>query len=204
MGKRPPQSQTRTRQDTLRQLALVAVGCFLVGRLLSPPQAPAEPTTVRLCRNGEHTPFASLTVEPGTDLRRAAGNLLPGCEEGSCRVFTEHGYEVTSRSSLREGQLLFLVPERRHFVWPAFYVGYKTEWPGAVQAPRLPITLETLSDSPRVFRVSNFLDPGDAEALIANAQAITDPAHRLQQSKTGAGNAVRCVRWVCGSIGLCL
>jgi hypothetical protein len=174
---------------TLKHLALVVVGCFGVGWLLSPGSF--GPTTVRLCRNGEHTPFATLTVESGsTNLRRAAGNLLPGCERGSCRVFDQYGFEATDPSALTEGQLLFLVPEGRHFVWPAFHVGHTATWPGKVALPPRPITLETLSESPRVFRVTNFLSESDADALIENVRNIAEPRRKLQQSKTGAGNKV--------------
>lgn len=147
-------------------------------------------TTALVCENGESAPVATLIIEPGMDLRRATGALVPGCEHGSCRVFDQLGFEVADAAAVADGQRLFLVPEWRHFIWPAFEVGHKAQWPGEVQVPRLPITLETLSVSPRVFRVTHFFDEFDADFLIENALGITHPQRMLQQSKTGAGNKV--------------
>lgn len=166
--------------------------CCLGLLLLPLPALTAVATqkTALICENGESTPIATLAIESGMDLRRAAGDLLAGCEGGACRVFDQFGFEVADATAVADGQRLFLIPEMRHFVWPAFHVGYRAEWPGMVEAGRPPITLETLSLSPRVFRVSNFMDEGDAEFLIENVLKTTDPGRKLQRSKTGSGNKV--------------
>lgn len=131
--------------------------------------------TVHICRNGESLPTGTLHLNNNTircleDLRTAVGGILPACQRGVCRVFDRYGYEIKALGALQDEQLLFVVLPKRHFIWPAFEVGHKVEVPGvASSVPGQPITLQTLSDSPRVFLVENFLSPQDAEDLIENA-----------------------------------
>lgn len=47
------------------------------------------------------------------------------------------------------------------------------------------MVLETLSTSPRVFRIYNFFTEEDSEALIANALKLTEEDFRLKRSSTG-------------------
>ena len=155
------------------------------------------PVKVHVCRNGESTPVASLTVKPEKvrcieDLRRVIGKKIAPveCKKGNCRVFNQYGYEIKSLGMLEEDQLLFTVLPNRHFIWPAFHVGYKTEVPGVTSAsPNKPMTLETLSDSPRVFMLENFLSEQDADDLIHNALTITEEGFALKRSTTGAKGA---------------
>lgn len=48
-----------------------------------------------------------------------------------------------------------------------------------------PIVLETLSTSPRVFRIYNFFTEEDSQALIENALKLTEEDYRLKRSSTG-------------------
>lgn len=135
----------------------------------------SQDVTVHICRNGESTPTGTLHLTPNStrcleDLRKAVGDMLPACQHGVCRLFDRYGYEIKALGALQDEQLLFAVHPKRHFIWPAFEVGHKVEVPGVTSSiPGQPITLETLSDSPRVFLVENFLSPQDAEDLIENA-----------------------------------
>ena len=51
-----------------------------------------------------------------------------------------------------------------------------------------PIIVETLSESPKVFRLNNFFTHEEADSLIANALALSDPSNRLHRSTTGQGD----------------
>ncbi len=155
----------------------------------------AGPVTVQIHANGESQPVASLTLRPQeirrpSDLREAASALLPACDEDECRVFTQFGYEVKALWALTEGQRLFLVPPYRHFVWPTFHVGHRVELPGVASAySGKRVTLETVSESPRVFVVDNFLSQQDADELIDFTLGIDDDVYGLKRSTTGAKGA---------------
>ncbi|GAB5033500.1 Hypothetical protein NocV09_01400340 [Nannochloropsis oceanica] len=148
--------------------------------------------TVHICRNGQSIPMGTLYLTPSStrcldDLRNAVGDLLPACVPGACRLFDRYGYEIKALGALQDEQLLFAVLPKRHFMWPAFEVGHKVAVPGVTSSiPGQPITLETLSESPRVFLVENFLSPQDAEDLIENALGITAEGFALKRSTTGA------------------
>jgi hypothetical protein len=167
----------------------------------------AGPITVQIHANGESQPVGNLTLRPEEhrrmqDLRAAAGSLVAACAEEDCRVFTQFGYEAKSLSALRDGDRLFLVPPYRHFVWPTFFVGHRVEVPGVASAyAGKPITLETLSESPRVFEVENFFSEQDAEDLIEFTLGIDDEVYGLKRSTTGAkGSEVG--GWVGGEPGV--
>lgn len=160
----------------------------------------AGPITVSIHGNGESRPLSDLTLRPeehkgARDLRQSAGTLWAPCAavESGCRVFDRYGYEVRSLSALREGDSLFLVPADRLFVWPTFHVGHRVEVPGVASAyPGKRVTLETLSESPRVFLVENFLSEQDADDLIEFTLGIDDEVFGLKRSTTGAkGSEVR-------------
>eukprot|EP00624_Nannochloropsis_granulata_P003837 evm.model.NODE_2938_length_21112_cov_40.828156.3 len=152
----------------------------------------SQNVTVHICRNGQSTPIGTLHLTPNStrcleDLRDAVGDLLPACHHGVCRLFDRYGYEIKALGALQDEQLLFAVLPKRHFIWPAFEVGHKVAVPGVTSSiPGQPITLETLSESPRVFLVENFLSPQDAEDLIENALGITAEGFALKRSTTGA------------------
>lgn len=158
----------------------------------------AGPVTVQIHANGVSEPVGNVTLRPEQHrslqaLREAAGGLVAGCggdKEEACRVFTEFGYEVKALSALRDGQRLFLVPEDCHFVWPTFGIGHRVQVPGVASAyPGKAITLETVSESPRVFLVENFFSEKDADDLIDFTLGIEDDVYGLKRSTTGAKGA---------------
>ena len=71
------------------------------------------------------------------------------------------------------------------FVWPTVKVGHVFK-PSNVESgdPAHPIELETLSESPRVFAVRNFLSDDEIETLRAFASS------KLERSHVGIGNEV--------------
>lgn len=52
-----------------------------------------------------------------------------------------------------------------------------------------PITVETLSLSPRVYRLENFFTPDEADEVVESALALTDPDFKLKRSTTGTKGA---------------
>ncbi len=58
------------------------------------------------------------------------------------------------------------------FIWPPVYFGHLYELSEMEQPRGMPIVLETLSTSPKVFYVHNFLSDVEADALVSFAQAF--------------------------------
>ena len=80
---------------------------------------------------------------------------------------------------------IWIVPKNALFVWPTHQVGHRQRPLGVVSAnSSKPIELETLSESPRVFFIRNFLSDEEIEALIAFAK------DKLKRSHVGIGNEV--------------
>eukprot|EP00946_MAST-07B_sp_MAST-7B-sp1_P003660 g3660.t1 len=125
------------------------------------------------------------------DLHAAASSAfpctsgLPDDLQGRCRLFDEDGLEVTDESqlaSLRNGSALQVVKGDNHFFWPTVRLGYKWR-PKHVTSPypSKPITMETISESPRVFLIENFLSEAEIEYLVNHAKG------RLERSHVGIG-----------------
>lgn len=58
--------------------------------------------------------------------------------------------------------------------------------PPDTQKQSRPITLATISQSPPIFRLTNFFTPREAEQIITNALTISTESHRLKRSSTGS------------------
>jgi 2OG-Fe(II) oxygenase superfamily len=98
---------------------------------------------------------------------------------------------------------LYVVPDNRPFIFPTGEVGsnrtlrhvshhFTSLFP---YADGRTMTLETLSDSPKVFKLHNFFSTDEAEFLIEYALKITEEDYRLKRSSTGAsGYHVNSVR----------
>ncbi|CAM9284751.1 unnamed protein product [Heterosigma akashiwo] len=78
-----------------------------------------------------------------------------------------------------------MVPKGRIFMWPTVEVGRRVEVTHLEDAPNgQPIVVETLSTSPRVFRLHNLFTHEEADAFIENALSITDEVFKLKRSRT--------------------
>jgi hypothetical protein len=78
---------------------------------------------------------------------------------------------------------IWAVPKGTNFVWPSYQVGHMQRPLGVVSANvSKPIELETLSLSPRVFFIRNFLSDEEIEKLISFAK------DKLKRSHVGIGN----------------
>jgi prolyl 4-hydroxylase len=125
------------------------------------------------------------------DLRAAASSAFPCTAHlkddlhGRCRLFDEDGLEVVGErelSRLRNGSALQVVKGDNHFFWPTVRLGHKWN-PKHVTSPdpERPITMETISESPRVFLIDNFLGEAEIEYLVNHAKG------RLERSHVGIG-----------------
>ncbi len=97
--------------------------------------------------------------------------------------------DVTTASSRQFH--LYAVPAGRMFMFAPAYVGEIFELPHVDGGDGLPVYLEVLSLSPRVFDVFNFFSKDESADLVTRALAETTESHRIKRSTTGAvGNQV--------------
>lgn len=107
---------------------------------------------------------------------------------GECAVNerTVDGSCGTAESAGRRELHLYAVQAGRVFVFAPKYVGEIFELPH-VEVPRgLPVWLEVISLSPRVFDIFNFFDREESAAIVDKALKETSETHRIKRSSTGA------------------
>jgi hypothetical protein len=104
----------------------------------------------------------------------------------TCQYFNEVALPINSCRYLSNESKLFFVDEGKLFIWPSFELGHRAIASSVTDPPNdNPVVLETLSTSPRVFRIYNFFTEEDSEALIQNALKLTEEDYRLKRSSTG-------------------
>lgn len=94
---------------------------------------------------------------------------------------------------LQPHQDVWVVSPDRLFVYPTGSLGRSIVVDRVLspRGPHNPITLETISHSPRVFHIHNFLTEKEADALIEHALNDKDKVTGLQRSTTGSEHQVR-------------
>ena len=111
----------------------------------------------------------------------------------SCADLAHASYRTEASGGLGTVAVsLWVVPPHKWFVFPTGALGRAVPVP-RVRSPRgkrRPITVETLSHSPRVFHLHNFISESESDALVASALANDDPVLGLQRSTTGAEHQV--------------
>ena len=160
------------------------IGLFLYQNGYSENPVNAIVSREKLCPSPD-TISKVLTAEVDADWGCA------GSADGSCRIFLHNGWEITTCAELTENDKLWLVPRGREFIWPTFKKGHLVEVRHVTTANNKPIVVETLSESPKVFRLNNFFTEEEADELIENALQLNDPVNGLHRSTTGQGDAAQ-------------
>jgi hypothetical protein len=81
---------------------------------------------------------------------------------------------------------LYAVPAGRVFMFAPKYVGEIFHLPHIQSVRDLPVSLEVISLSPRVFDVYNFFDRAESQAIVDKALQETSETHKMKRSSTGA------------------
>ena len=138
------------------------------------------------------------------DLVRVPEGSLP------CRFHTREGVRIVSLEQLvdlarnaqkcssaevetcqeRADLNLYAVPAGRVFMFAPLYVGEIFELPHVETTLGLPVSLEVLSLSPRVFDIFNFFSKAESEDLVERALAETSETHRIKRSTTGQDKGI--------------
>ena len=129
---------------------------------------------------------------------------VPSTQTLPCRFHTREGLRITSLQQLSNlleeaagacnanstcsaiPQLhLYAVPAGRVFMHAPSFVGELFELPHVRGPLGLPVSLQVLSVSPRVFDVHNFFTKDESEDLVKRALGETSESHRIKRSTTG-------------------
>jgi len=81
---------------------------------------------------------------------------------------------------------LYAVPAGRVFMFAPKYIGEIFHLPHIRSVHDLPVSLEVISLSPRVFDVYNFFDRAESQAIVDKALKETSETHKMKRSSTGA------------------
>ena len=100
--------------------------------------------------------------------------------DGSCNVDSDGG------EGERKELHLYAVQAGRVFIFAPKYVGEIFELPHVKVDSGLPVWLEVISLSPRVFDVFNFFDRDESAKIVDKALKETSETHRMKRSSTGA------------------
>eukprot|EP00474_Spongospora_subterranea_P010109 CRZ10567.1 hypothetical protein [Spongospora subterranea] len=145
-----------------------------------------SPYGMRLGRNGGDGPFITVNLTKARydsegDLGAALSPLLacsrtirrrgdPAYEP--CRLYHGSGVRVRTFEDLItfSDNSFYLVPPDRHFMWPPIEVGHKTVAPQIKTTDGRSVIMETISVSPKVFRVHNMLSEAEIDQIIKEAR----------------------------------
>jgi len=101
------------------------------------------------------------------------------------RVYNGRGVLLRSYQDILPGDRLYLVAPELLFVWPFVKLGHRVEVTSAASPTKKPIIIESLSESPRTFKLHNFFDDAEADRLVQRISEIEDDDSKLQQSHVG-------------------
>ncbi|KAG6576223.1 RxLR-like protein [Phytophthora cinnamomi] len=145
--------------------------------------APLKSVTV--FRNGYST--GGVQMELSAELltaRTAEGELAAYLSqfvavEGCTRELLQTYADILS------GDRLYLVAPGLHFMWPFVELGHRVTVTSKASPTKEPVIIESISESPRTFRLHNFFSGEEADKLVQRMLEIDDPANKLQQSYVG-------------------
>ena len=170
----------------------VSLHLILASFIVASNENPCTSITVNVFPNGESTNGQDISFcEEDCSINPVLSEFLCSKvdESSECSFFNEKGVEIETCSDLDELDIkrLFVVPEERIFVFPPFEVGHKSvlEHIRTSTSDHDKVIIETLSISPRVFRLHNYLSEKEADELMSNALAQTAHDHILRRSSVG-------------------
>ncbi|UIZ21255.1 hypothetical protein KXD40_000797 [Peronospora effusa] len=102
------------------------------------------------------------------------------------RVFNGRGELLQTYADILSGDRLYLVAPGLFFMWPFVELGHRVNVTSEASPTKEPVIIESISDSPRTFRLHNFFSDEEVDKLINRTLAIDEPGHKLQQSRVGA------------------
>ena len=107
------------------------------------------------------------------------------------QVFDGTGRSISSCDDIKSDlKKLYVVEKDKLFIFPTVTIGHKVTLEH-VKSGLGAVSIETMSHSPRVFRLNNFFTDQEADDLIANALQIKEEDFRLKRSTTGQDKHVR-------------
>ncbi|GMF15026.1 unnamed protein product [Phytophthora lilii] len=101
------------------------------------------------------------------------------------RVFNGQGKLLQTYADILSGDRLYLVAPGLLFVWPFVELGHRVTVTSEASPTKEPVIIESISESPRTFRLHNFFSGEEADKLIKRTLEINDPSNKLQQSTVG-------------------
>ncbi len=131
-----------------------------------------------------------------TNKKKTKNKKTKNGDQGECKMDDEKNNDQTCSSSgdgdddnddsARKELHLYAVSAGRVFMFAPKYVGEVFELPHVKGPEGLPVSLEVMSLTPRVFDIYNFFDRAESAAIVDKALKETSETHRMKRSSTGA------------------
>jgi hypothetical protein len=137
---------------------------------------------VRITSLGQLAQFAREAKVPDGECTEKERTVDGNSSCGTAEAGGEGGKSSVGRRELH----LYAVQAGRMFVFAPKYVGEIFELPHVEVPLGLPVWLEVISLSPRVFDIFNFFDREESAAIVDKALKETSETHRMKRSSTGA------------------
>ncbi|CAI5720893.1 unnamed protein product [Peronospora destructor] len=123
----------------------------------------------------------SVTQEPVTTTHDKENEYdVPGVVAN--RVYNGRGELLQTYADILSGDRLYLVAPGLLFMWPFVELGHRVTVTSEASPTKEPVIIESISESPRTFRLHNSFSGEEVDKLINRTLEIDDPANKLQQS----------------------
>jgi len=153
----------------------------------------SEAFAVEMSRHIEVTKYKAPKPVIATKAFREDGELITSFDQLlPAEVIEDGGGKLRSAektSDLEKKRRVYLVAQGLEFVWPFIEVGHNQTISTNVvpsATPAGPLILESMSETPRVFRVHNMASDEEADTIIEHAQTVNGGT-AMKRSTVGSG-----------------
>lgn len=152
----------------------------------------SEAFAVEMSRHIEVTKYKAPKPVIATKAFREDGELITSFDQLLPAEVVEDGGKLRSTEKTSDSEKkrrVYLVAQGLEFVWPFVEVGHNQTISTNVVPPATPagpLILESMSETPRVFRVHNMATDEEADTIVEHAQTV-DGGNAMKRSTTGSG-----------------
>ena len=156
------------------------------GRLVRIPTIKSLPCHFHT-REGLRVDSLTMLAELATKVQQTVTNQAHQVHSDECTANqAEEGTCTTTNPDQPKELHLYAVPAGRVFLFAPKYIGEIFELPHVSSHDNLPVSLQVLSLSPRVFDIYNFFSREESARIVDKALKETSETHRMKRSSTGA------------------
>lgn len=105
------------------------------------------------------------------------------CRKYYYDIFNQYGEQIFSLKEIQDNDWLYVVLVTDHWFWPGHYVGRKLLIRDISKDTGREIIMETMSLTPRIFQIYNFLSNEEASKIISIAENYLEPSYMVKKDR---------------------